>query len=123
MPSKIPIEIRNSARVLKEQGRSLYAISRLLKLSRNTVRRILREREAAALPPPCEPQTLAKLEDAFTRGGGNVVRVQQLLAEENNLQIPYSTLTRWIREAGVGPPPRRARARDFPPRPARWHVN
>src|ERR1700720_1015957 len=46
MPSKIAIEIRNSARVLKEQGRSLHEISRLLKLSLNTVRRILRERDA-----------------------------------------------------------------------------
>ena len=115
MPSKIAIEIRNSARVLKEQGRSLHEISRLLKLSRNTVRRILRERDAAAPPPPCEPQTLAKLEDAFTRGGGNVVRVQQLLAEENNLQIPYSTLTRWIREAGLRRPPRRAGEYHFAP--------
>jgi hypothetical protein len=44
-------------------------ISRLLKLSRNTVRRILRDRAAAA-SPPCEPQTLARLEDAFARAGG-----------------------------------------------------
>jgi len=79
------------------------------------VRRILRERDAAAPPPPCEPRTLAKLEDAFTRGGGNVVRVQQLLAEENNLQIPYSTLTRWIREAGLRRPPRRAGEYHFNP--------
>jgi len=35
-------EIRDSVRVLKAQGYSLRKISRLLKLSRNTVRRILR---------------------------------------------------------------------------------
>ena len=102
MPRKIAIEIRYSARVLKEQGRSLYEISRLLKLSRNTVRRIVRDGEAAA-SSPCEPQMLAKLGDALARAGGNVVRVQQLLADEN-LGVAYSTLTRWIREAGLCSP-------------------
>ena len=113
MPSKIATEIRNSARVLKEQGRSLHEISRLLKLSRNTVRRILRERSTAAAPP-CEPEILAKLEDAFARAGGNVVRVQQLLAEES-VKVAYSTLTRWIREAGLRTPPRRAGEYHFAP--------
>jgi transposase len=110
----IPTEIRNSVRVLQAQGQSLREISRLLKLSRNAVRRILRDGEAAA-SPPCEPQTLARLEDAFARAGGNVVRVQQLLAAENDLQVPYSTLTRWIREAGLRSPPQRAGEYHFAP--------
>jgi len=105
----IPKEIRNSVCVLKAQGHSLRQISRGLKLSRNAVRRILRapERQAAASSPG-DPQTLARLEDAFRRAGGNVVRVQQLLADENDLQVSYSTLTRWIREAGLRSPPRRS---------------
>jgi transposase len=41
MPITTLTEIRNSVRVLKAQGHSLREISRLLKLSRNTVRRIL----------------------------------------------------------------------------------
>src|SRR5260370_33531487 len=107
MPSMIPMEIRNSVRVLKAQGQTLREISRLLKLSRNAVRRILREREVAAVLP-CPAPTLAKLDDVFARAGGNVARVQQLLAAETDLQVPYSTLTRWIREAGLRSPPRRA---------------
>src|SRR5271166_2966245 len=114
MPSMIPTEIRNSVRVLKAQGRTLREISRLLKLSRNTVRRILRDGEAAAAPP-CEPQTLARLEDAFARARGNVARVQQLLVEENDQQVAYSTLTRWIREAGLRSPPQRAGEYHFAP--------
>lgn len=78
----IATEIRNSVQVLKKQSRSLHEISRLLKLPRNTVRRILREPDAAA-SPPCKPQTLARLEDAFARCGSNVVRVRQLLAKED----------------------------------------
>jgi transposase len=103
------MEIRNSVRVLKAQGHSLREISRLLKLSRNTVRRILRthDRETAA-SPPCDAQTLSRLEEAFIHARGNVVRVQQLLAEANDLHISYSTLTRWIREAGLRSPPRRS---------------
>jgi Homeodomain-like domain len=51
MPSMIPTEIRSSVHVLKAQGQTLREISRLLKLSRNTVRRILRDGAAAAAPP------------------------------------------------------------------------
>jgi hypothetical protein len=58
------MEIRSSVRVLKAQGHSL----REIKLSRNTVRRILRahDRETAT-SSPCDAQTLSRLEDAFIR--------------------------------------------------------
>ena len=103
------MEIRDSVRVLKAQGHSLREISRLLKLSRNTVRRILRAPDGESAPSsPCNAQTLSRLEDAFIRARGNVVRVQQLLGEENDLAVPYSTLTRWIRDAGLRSPPRRS---------------
>src|SRR3984893_2837783 len=115
IPNMIPTQIRSSVQTLKAQGLSLREISRLLKLSRNTVRRILRARERGATAPACEPQMLARLEDAFERARGNVVRAQQLLANENALQIPYSTLTRWIREAGLRSPPRRSGEYRHPP--------
>jgi len=115
IPNMIPTQIRSSVQTLKAQGLSLREISRLLKLSRNTVRRILRARERGATAPACEPQILARLEDAFERARGNVVRAQQLLANENALQIPYSTLTRWIRDAGLRSPPRRSGEYRHPP--------
>jgi transposase len=105
----IPIEIRNGVRLLKAQGQSLREISRLLKLSRNAVRRILREKEREQTPsPPCDAATLARLEEAFKRVRGNGVRVQELLASESGLTVPYSTLTRWIREAELRDPPKRS---------------
>jgi transposase len=105
----IPIEIRNGVRLLKAQGQSLREISRLLKLSRNAVRRILREKEREQAPsPPCDAAVLARLEEAFKRARGNGVRVQELLASETGLHVPYSTLTRWIREAQLRDPPRRS---------------
>jgi transposase len=105
----IPIEIRNSVRILKLQGHSLREISRLLKLSRNAVRRILREKDDERAPsPPCDGAVLARLEEAFRRARGNGVRVQEILASESGLNVPYSTLTRWIREAQLRDPPRRS---------------
>jgi len=96
-----PTEIRNAVCTLQAQGHSLREISRSLALSRNTVRRILRQpdrtvSEAAA----CDETTLARLKAAFERARGNVVRVQELLADEG-LEVRYSTLTRWAREAGL----------------------
>jgi transposase len=105
----IPTEIREGVRLLKRQGQSLREISRLLKLSRNAVRRILREKDShSSAASPCDAATLARLEDAFKRARGNGVRVQELLASETGLNVPYSTLTRWIREAELRDPPQRS---------------
>jgi hypothetical protein len=51
---------------------------------------------------------LAQLQSAFERARGNVARVQQLLADEHALNVSYSTLTRWVRQAGLRTPPQRA---------------
>jgi hypothetical protein len=92
---------------LQAQGHSLREISRLLALSRNTVRRILRAPAGSvAETPPCDEATLGKLKAAFARARGNVVRVRELLADDG-LEVSYSTLTRWVREADLRGPPRR----------------
>jgi transposase len=90
-------------------------ISRSLALSRNTVRRILRQpNRTTDEAAPCDEATLARLRTAFERARGNVVRVQELLADDG-LEVGYSTLTRWAREAGLRSPPRRAGEYDFAP--------
>src|ERR1700690_544095 len=111
-----PSQIRDAVRTLQTQGQSLREISRVLKLSRNTVRRILRTpRPAAAEERQCLGVTLAYLKSAFERAQGNVVRVGQLLAAEYDLKVSYSTLTRWVREAGLRTPPARAGEYTFGP--------
>src|SRR5271166_4187196 len=63
-----PSEIRSAVRSLRAQGHSLREISRLLAMSRNTVRRILREPAGdAAEALPCDEATLVRLKAAFAR--------------------------------------------------------
>jgi len=110
-----PTEIRTAVRCLQAQGHSLREISRLLALSRNTVRRILRQPAGeVAETPPCDEATLGRLKAAFARARGNVVRVRELLADDG-LEVSYSTLTRWVREADLREPPRRAGEYSFVP--------
>jgi transposase len=110
-----PTEIRTAARALQAQGHSLREISRLLALSRNTVRRILREpADEVAETPPCDEATLGRLKAAFARARGNVVRVRELLADDG-LEVSYSTLTRWVRAADLRGPPRRVGEYSFVP--------
>ena len=125
-----PTEICITVHSLQAQGHSLREISRLLALSRNTVwrfvnggwrhrnadvRRILRAPAGSvAETPPCDEATLGKLKAAFARARGNVVRVRELLADDG-LKVSYSTLTRWVREADLREPPRRAGEYSFVP--------
>lgn len=94
-------------RSLSAQGHSLREISRLLALSRNTVRRILRQPMGeVAEVLPCDEATLVRLKAAFSRARGNAVRVRELLAQDG-LDLSYSTLTRWIRHTDLRAPPKR----------------
>lgn len=112
-----PSEIKDAVRTLHAQGQSLREISRALKLSRNTVRRILRhsEKRRGAPAPALDALTRERLEHAFEHARGNAARVQQLLAEEHALNLPYSTLTRWIRQADLRAAPKRAGEYHFAP--------
>jgi transposase len=71
------------------------------------VRRILRAPDRpVAEGAACDEATLATVKARFEQARGNVVRVRELLAEDG-LEVSYSTLTRWVREADLrGPPPR-----------------
>ena len=96
----IPEPIRQAILTLKEQGRPLREISRALKVSRNTVRRVLRAGpHPKAAPADPRVQAIAALLPAlFRQCKGNAVRIQELLKAEHGLELPYSTLTRLIRE-------------------------
>jgi len=80
------------------------------------VRRILRARPRGETEyAPCDAQTLAWVQSCFQRARGNVVRVRELLQDEHELEVGYSTLTRWVREAQLRTPPKRSGEYRFEP--------
>jgi len=103
-------DIRTAILALKAKGTPIRKIARLLKVSRNSVRQVILQ------PPPptdmAEPaiptHLLTPIKETFVRCEGNVVRVQEVLAEEHGIHSPYSTLTRWVREADLRAPKQRA---------------
>lgn len=111
-----PIEVRHSVLTLKQQGHSLRAIGRVLKLSRNTVRAILRAAPCAAAAPETHDEAMQqRLTDIYARAKGNAVRMAQILAAEHDLHPPYSTLTRWVRQAELRKPAKRSGEYHFAP--------
>ena len=78
-----PIEIRNSVMTLHQQGTSLREMSRLLGLSRNTVRRILREPAVAAA-------RVAALDEATQQGLDLVLEIDVQGALQVRRRLPGS---------------------------------
>ena len=111
-----PIDIRASVLTLHQQNTGLREISRVLHLSRNTVRGILREPQSAVNAPKADNEaTQQQLTEVYARAKGNAVRMAQILADEYKLHPPYSTLTRWVRQAELRQPPKRSGEYHFEP--------
>jgi DNA-binding transcriptional ArsR family regulator len=93
-------ELRQAILLLKAQGRPLREISRALKVSRNTVRRVLRERERPETPAedPRIQDIVELLPQLYRDCKGNAVRIGEVLRDAHRIEIAYSTLTRLIRE-------------------------
>lgn len=84
---------------LKEKNIALREISRLLRVSRNTVRRVLRGKNPRNDPRPCRYEPLAPLiQETLKQCKGNAVRVREILRDTHGQEIPYSTLTRMVRD-------------------------
>ena len=97
----ISLEIREAILTLQKKQTKIRDISRILKISRNTVRAVLRGKSAApSLSLPVSELTglAAKL---LPECKGNTVRLQQLLKDNHGLDIAYSSLTRLVREANL----------------------
>jgi len=75
-------------------------ISRALKVSRNTVRRVLREAERAktSAEDPRLQGIVELLPELYRDCKGNAVRIGEVLKDTHRIEIAYSTLTRLIRE-------------------------
>jgi transposase len=97
-------DTRNAVITLNERGVKKRQISRMLGVSRNTVRQVLQGKEPRDPEEiPRSPAELATIKEVYARCRGNVVRVQEILKEKGS-EIPYSTLTRLVRDMGLRAP-------------------
>ena len=88
------------------------------KVSRNTVRRVLREpeRPKAGVEDPPVPAIATLLPELYRDCKGNAVRIGEVLNEAHGIEIAYSTLTRLIREhTELRMPPKRSGTYTFGP--------
>ena len=90
---------------LHQQGIARREISRLLRVSRNTVRGVLRKKDKEQREPTRKwPLVVSQLPELYSRTQGNAVRIQELLLEEHGIAIPYSTLTHLLRNEQLRTP-------------------
>jgi len=97
-------EMRKAIFLLHREGMGARGIARSLQISRNTVKSIIAGQ--GAMPDTSrkdkiriDPELLRRLHDECQ---GFVQRVHEKLVEEENIEVKYSTLTRMIRELGLG---------------------
>lgn len=100
---------RQTTITLHQLGKSCRHISKLLSISRNTVKKILSE---GSEPYKQERNNQVNdltpiIQTIFERVNGNVVRVQEILKTDHNQDIAYSTLTRMTREINLRKAPER----------------
>lgn len=96
-------EIRKSVFALHDKGMSVRQIARSLQLARNTVRRIIAVEGASPAivrkgKTQIDPELLKRL---HTDCEGYVQRMREKLAEEESIDVKYSTLTRMLRDLGI----------------------
>ena len=86
---------------------SINEIVRRLHLSRNTVCTILKQKGEMPVPTRKRKVRLDRelLERLYRECEGRAQRVHEKLTEEEGIQIPYSTLTRLLRELGLSKEP------------------
>lgn len=113
----IEADRRKSIYLLHEQGMALREIAQRMGVARSTAAAIV---AAKGAPPvaarPCRVELDVELvRELYAECQGYVQRVHEKLAERG-VRLPYPTLTRRIRELGIGAPPaaRAAEVRDEP---------
>lgn len=95
---------RKAIRVLHEEGKSKNEIARIFGISPKTVRSVILRGEN--IPPYVRKDRkeidFDLLTQLYNRCNGYVQRVCEILKEEHSVDIGYSTLTRLIRQKGIG---------------------
>ena len=99
-------QIRQAVRTLYEQGKKKKEIARFLRIDVKTVRRIL-DREPGTVENRGDKILVDYdvLVNLHAECDGYAQRMHEILTEERGIPIGYSTLTRLLREYGIGERP------------------
>jgi len=99
---------RQTVITLHHSGCPIRKISRLLNISRNAVRRIVRSKTNNTDAKPSRYHHLEPaIREHFKPCKGNVVRIREILSDKYGHDIPYSTLTRLVQKMGLRPTSRK----------------
>lgn len=89
-------ETKQTVLELHKKEVKLRDISRILNISRNTIRKIIRGQHLCTSGKGSQyVQHISIIKELFTKCRGNVVRVQEMLKDFHGIKIPYATLT-WL---------------------------
>ncbi|MDP2973130.1 MAG: helix-turn-helix domain-containing protein, partial [Deltaproteobacteria bacterium] len=84
---------------LQQRGVGIRQISKILKISRNTVKRVIRGEWQDTLQRESSYEDISDIvREVFASAEGNAVRVQEILESQYDRKVPYSTLTRIVRD-------------------------
>ena len=109
-------ETKQAILTMYDKGCGIRHISRTLKVSKNTVRRVIRGEAGETVVKTSRYQELRPvISDLFKSCRGNVVRIQEIVEEKYGHLIPYSTLTRIVRDLDLRETKQRAGSYTFPP--------
>lgn len=101
-------DIRTAILCLHAKGHSARAIARDLRVSRNSVKDVIRS-GTAEVPKMVRPQKadplLGRIRELYGKCESNLVRVQEIL-EAEGVALPYSTLTGFCRRHRIGHVPK-----------------
>ena len=96
-------DVCNAIYQLHQAGMSLREISRRLHVSRNAVRKVVRQQGQVTRQTRCDKKQIDTelLERLYADCDGRGQRIHEKLVEEEGVQVGYSTLTRQLRELGL----------------------
>lgn len=110
-------DLRQTILCLHQHQKSNREISRILKVSRNTVQEVLQQGEDTPMSfrKNKEAEISPLLTELFNRCLGNAVRIKEILEAEYSVTIGYTTLKQYVRNAGLRAPLKRVGEYCFEP--------
>ena len=100
----IETDKRKAIYLLHQEGMEAKEIARRLGVSPTSVRTLIQQKGTRTIRKDkqlIEPELLRRL---YQECQGRVQRMYEKLVEEERIQVKYSTLTRMVRELGLGAP-------------------